>query len=49
LSSPPSNVNPIQIKKISEAMVENYVKAHQEKRALKAHERFSPVERLGLK
>jgi site-specific recombinase XerD len=30
-------------------MVENYVKAHQEKRALKAHERFSPVERLGLK
>jgi len=30
-------------------MVENYVKAHQEKRALKAHERFSPVDRLGLK
>ena len=27
-------------------MVENYVKAHQEKRALKAHERFSPVDRL---
>jgi len=30
-------------------MVENYVKAHQEKRALKAHERFSPVDRLGIK
>jgi len=27
-------------------MVENYVKAHQERRALKAHARFSPVDRL---
>ena len=30
-------------------MVENYVRAHQEKRTLKAHERFSPIDRLGIK
>lgn len=30
-------------------MVENYVRAHQEKRALKAQERFSSDDRLGLK
>ncbi|MCJ7829389.1 MAG: tyrosine-type recombinase/integrase [Dehalococcoidia bacterium] len=30
-------------------MVENYVRAHQEKRALKAQERFSSDDRLGIK